>query len=206
MKDSDKILNWAIELQSLAQAGLFYGKDKFDIERFQRIREISAEMLAEKSELSFEKVKNLFCSDSGYQTPKVDTRAAIFKDEKILLVHEDSGNWAMPGGWCDVELSPVENTIKEAKEEAGLDVVVDKLVCVQDRDKHNFPKYVYNVVKIFYLCTATGGHFEKNIETSESKYFSVDELPPMANEKCTAEQVKICFEAYKSDFWVTQFD
>ena len=206
MKDSDKILNWAIELQSLAQTGLFYSKDKFDIERFQRIREISAEMLAEKSELSFEKVKNLFCSDSGYQTPKVDTRAAIFKDEKILLVHEDSGNWAMPGGWCDVELSPVENTIKEAKEEAGLDVVVDKLVCVQDRDKHNFPKYVYNVVKIFYLCTATGGHFEKNIETSESKYFSMDELPPMANEKCTAEQVKLCFEAYKSDFWVTQFD
>ena len=206
MKQADKILNWAMELQDLAQTGLYYSKDKFDLERFQRIREISAEMLSNKFDLSLDKVKDLFCSGVGYQTPKVDTRAAIFKDDKILLVCEN-GRWAVPGGWCDIGISPEENTIKETKEEAGLDVVVDKVICVQDRDKHNFPKYVFSVVKIFYLCTATGGHFEKNIETTESKYFSENELPKeMANEKCTAEQVKLCFEAHRAKFWETRFD
>ncbi|MBQ7704432.1 MAG: NUDIX hydrolase [Selenomonadaceae bacterium] len=206
MKNEDKILNWAAELQSLAQGGLHYSKDKFDIERFQRIREIAAEMVACKTDLNFEKVQELFCGDEGYQTPKVDTRAAIFKDEKILLVRENSGNWAMPGGWCDFNLSPAENTVKEAKEEAGLDISVDKIVAVQDRAKRNFPEYIFGVVKIFYLCTARGGEFQKNIETLESKYFAEDELPPMANEKCTAEQVKLCFKAHRADFWEVQFD
>ena len=207
MKNADKFLNWAAELQSLAQAGLYYSVDKFDIERFQRIREISAEMIALKSELSFEKVTNLFCCEIGYQTPKVDTRAAIFEDEKILLVRENNGKWALPGGWCDVNKSPAENIVKEVKEEAGLDVVVNKLIAVQDRDKHNLPQYIYGVVKIFYLCTSKGGTFKENIETLESKYFSENELPSMmANEKCTSEQVKLCFEANRAEFWETQFD
>lgn len=91
MEKNEKWLQWAGELQSLAQAGLFYGKDNYDRERYERIREISAEMISYQSEIPLEKVKDLFCSDVGYQTPKIDTRAAIFKDGKILLVHEANG-------------------------------------------------------------------------------------------------------------------
>lgn len=203
---ADKIIEWAKELQSLAQAGLFYGKDDFDKERYQRIREIAAEMMSEKTGLSFEKVTNLFCNDSGYQTPKIDTRAAIFKNEKILLVKERNGKWSLPGGWCDHNLSPAENTIKEAKEEAGLDVVVKKLISVQDRAKHNEPEYAYGVVKIFFLCESLGGIFSENIETSESRYFSQTELPALATEKCTEEQIKMCFSAYKDENWQAQFE
>ena len=82
MNKNEQWLKWAVELQAIAQGGLFYGKDKFDIERYERIREISAEMISYKTEISTEKVQNLFCSDVGYQTPKIDTRAAIFKDGK----------------------------------------------------------------------------------------------------------------------------
>lgn len=91
--EKDIWLDWAIELQSLAQAGLTYGKDKFDLERYERIREISAEIIANKSGLDSEKVKTLFCNEIGYQTPKIDTRAAIFKEDKILLVKENNGTW-----------------------------------------------------------------------------------------------------------------
>lgn len=121
----DQIVAWAKELQSLAQAGLFYGKDVFDKERYQRIREIAAEMMAARTELPLEKVTGLFCGDMGYQTPKIDTRAAIFREGRILLVCENDGRWSMPGGWCEYDMSPAENTVKEAKEEAGLDVVVE---------------------------------------------------------------------------------
>lgn len=91
-------LEWAIELQSLAQAGLTYGKDIFDRERYERIREISAEIMAYKTDIPVQKVKDLFCNETGYQTPKLDTRAAIFQNGKILLVKENSGKWSLPGG------------------------------------------------------------------------------------------------------------
>ena len=78
-------LEWTKELQFIAQGGLTYSKDVFDIERFERIREIAAEMLSLQSEIPIEKVKNLFCNETGFQTPKLDTRAAIFKDDKIIL-------------------------------------------------------------------------------------------------------------------------
>ena len=202
----DQVAEWAMELQSLAQAGLFYGHDVFDKERYQRIRDIAAEMMAMRTDIPVEKLKDLFCGDSGYQTPKVDTRAAVFQDGRILLVKEKSGKWSIPGGWCDYNMSPADNTVKETKEEAGLDVVVKRVISVQDRANHNLPLYAYGVVKIFYLCEAVGGSFSENIETTESRCFSEDELPELATEKCNAEQVKMCFEAYRSAHWETQFD
>ena len=117
MTDKDQWLEWAIRLQSLAQNGLAYSKDVFDIQRFEEIRQIAAEMLVTPSGLPLEKVEELFCNESGYQTPKIDTRAAIIEDGKILLVQESDGRWALPGGWCDVDQSVMDNTIKEVKEE-----------------------------------------------------------------------------------------
>lgn len=128
MKTNDKLIDWAIELQSLAQAGLTYGKDTFDKERYQKIREISVEMMSEKSGLPINKVKNLFCNEVGYQTPKIATRTAIFKDEKILLVKENNNRWSLPGGWCEVNLSVEENFIKETKEEAGINIKVENIL------------------------------------------------------------------------------
>ncbi|MBS5883885.1 NUDIX hydrolase [Clostridium sp.] len=202
----NKLLEWAIELQSIAQGGLYYCKDKFDIERFERIREISAEMISLQSDIPLEKVKDLFCNEIGYQTPKLDTRAAVFKDNKILLVQENNGTWSLPGGWVDVDLSVKENTIKEVKEEAGLNVAADMIIAVQDREKHNLPVYAYKVCKVFVLCSLIGGKFQENIETIKSDYFSLDNLPLLATEKNNEEQIKMCFEAYQSTNWKTLFD
>ena len=96
--------------------------------------------------------------------------------------------------------------VKEAKEETGLDVIVSKVIAIQDRDKHNFPPYAYGVVKIFYLCEAVGGEFMPNIETSETRFFSIDELPILAEEKCSKEQILLCFEADESVDWAVLFD
>lgn len=199
-------LDWAVELQSLAQAGLTYSKDAYDIERFERIREISAEMVAHKSEIPIDKVKNLFCNEAGYQTPKLDTRAAVFKGGKILLVRENNGKWSLPGGWVDVNVSVGENAVKEVKEESGLDVRAEKIIAVQDRNKHNLPVYAYGIFKIFVLCSLIGGHFESNIETTGFDYFTLDDLPPLAEEKNNAKQVKMCFEAHENDNWQIKFD
>lgn len=202
----NKLLDWAIELQSIAQGGLYYCKDNFDIERFERIRGISAEIISLQSDIPLEKVKNLFCNEVGYQTPKLDTRAAIFKDNKILLVQEINGTWSLPGGWVDVDISVKENTIKEVKEEAGLNVTTDMIIAVQDRDKHNLPRYAYKICKVFVLCSVIDGEFQKNLETIKSDYFLLDNLPLLATEKNNEKQIKMCFEAYQSTNWKTIFD
>lgn len=206
MDKQEKWLEWAVELQALAQAGLTYGKDVYDLERYQRIREIAAEMVAFKSGLSDETVRNLFCSEAGYQTPKLDTRAAIFDEERILLVHENDGTWSLPGGWCDVNISAAENVVKEVKEEAGLDVTADLVIAVQDREKHNRPVYANKICKIFFLCTAVGGEFHPNSETTEIRYFGLDELPVLATAKVTEGQIRMCFDAKNAEHWATVFD
>lgn len=202
----NKLVNWIAELQSIAQAGLTYGKDVYDRERYQRIREITAEMMAAKTGLSLEKVTDLFCGETGYQTPKVDTRAAIFKDNKIILVHESDGTWSLPGGWVEFNLSIKENTIKEIREETGLEATAEKIIAIHDRNKHNVPEYVYGVYKIFVLCRVHGGEFVKNIETTGFEYFAEDEIPTLALAKNNEEQVKMCFRAYNDPNWEVEFD
>ena len=199
-------LKWAMEIQSIAQIGLTYTKDEYDKERYEQLRNIASEMLSYKTDIPVDKVKNLFCNEQGYQTPKLDTRAAIFKDDKILLVHEKNGFWSLPGGWVDVLESIESNTIKEVKEEAGLDVVAKKVIAIQDRNKHNTPIYPYGVCKVFVECEVMGGEFVENIETVEIGYFSLDNLPKLAEEKCTPKQVEMCFEAKNNKNWQVLFD
>lgn len=206
MNNGETWLSWAIELQALAQAGLFYSKDIYDIERFSRIREIAAEMIASPAGLPLERVKDLFCNETGYQTPKLDTRAAVFQQDKILLVQENNGLWSLPGGWVDVDLSVGENTIKEVKEEAGLDVMPRMVIAVQDRKKHNPEIYAYNICKVFVLCDLLGGSFQANSETIASGWFTMDSLPPLSENKNTRSQIQMCFDAVRAEHWETVFD
>lgn len=199
-------LKWAIEIQSIAQSGLVYGKDVYDLERYEQLRKISAEMLSYKTDIPIDKIENLFCNEEGYQTPKLDTRAAIFKEGKILLVLERNGKWSLPGGWVDVLESIESNTVKEVKEESGLDVVAKRIIAIQDRNKHNKPLYAYGVCKVFVECEITGGEFKENIETLEIGYFSLEDLPALSEEKNSIEQIEMCFKAKDNENWKVIFD
>ena len=156
---NDRWIEFAIRIQSIAQAGLQYGKDKYDRERYEALRQIAAEMVSVKTDIPVDKVRGLFCNETVYQTPKVDTRAAVFMDDKLLLVHENDGTWALPGGWCDVDQSVASNTEKEVLEETGFTVHSEKIIAIQDWRKHNVVNYAYGVLKIFVLCKYESGEF-----------------------------------------------
>ena len=198
--------DWARELQALAQAGLEYSKDPFDRERFQRIRDISAEMVAEGAQLPLERVKTLFCGESGYQTPKLVVRAAVIREGQILLVQERNGLWALPGGWVDEDQSVASNTVKEVMEEAGIQVRPLRLIAVQDRDRHHPTPYLYGVCQLFVLCEALGGGFVPNLETLGSGWFSPASLPPLDLDKTTSEQIALCFTSHADPNWTVPFD
>lgn len=201
-----KWLQTAMEMQFIAQAGLTYTKDIFDKERFTRLSEMAAEIMSDYVEMPVEKVKDLFCNETGFQTPKLDTRSAIFKDDKILLVKELDNRWSLPGGWVDVNQSIADNLIKEAYEEAGVHVVPTRLVAIHDRNRHNIPLYAYGIIKIFMLCELIDGEFINNIETSESAYFTLSDLPNLSLGKNTFEQIELCFAANKDKNWVPIID
>lgn len=197
---------WARELQFLAQVGLTYSKDPYDLERFQRIRDIAAEMVSHQADIPLGRVKELFCCETGYQTPKLDTRAAVFREGKILLVQERGGLWSLPGGWVDVDQSIRENTEKEVREEAGLEVVAERIIALHDRNRHNTPAFLNGVCKVFVLCKLVGGEFQANLETVDSGWFAQDSLPPLCEDKTTAGQVALCFRAAGDENWQPEFD
>ena len=207
MKRNTPWLDWAVELQSIAQCALTYCKDPFDRERFERIREMSAEMMAAQTGLPMEQVRSLFCGETGYQTPKLDGRAAVVREGKILLVRETSGLWALPGGWMDVGLTVGENVAREAKEEAGVVVRPRRIAAVLDWQRNNCttPK-AQSICKVFVLCDLLGGTFEENIETTESGWFSLETLPLLAEEKTTRAQLELCLQAAQAEHWETVFD
>lgn len=199
---------WAQELQFLAQSSLAYSKDKFDRERSERIRDIACEMLSYKYDLPIEKIKMDFASEIGYQTPKVETRAAIIKDNKILLVKEQlDGKWALPGGYQDVNVSVRENVIKEASEEAGAVVQPLKVVAVLDYNRHHHVNFPLGMVKIFVLCEYINHSFNENTETLGAEFYSLDDLPELSLTRTTKKQLEMCFECYKDpENWDTIFD
>ena len=186
------ILAWAKELQSMAAAGIQYTTNDFDYERFKRIRDIAAEMAAYELDLPPAQMKDVFAHELGYQTPKIVTRAAIFDGDQVLLVRERNGKWSMPGGWCDEDETVRSNTIKEAWEEAGVQVEPYRIVALDSQNLRNRPASFYGVCTVFVLC--------------ERRYFSVHDLPPLIPGKQTPEQVLHCYEAYLAEEWNPRFD
>ena len=199
---------WAQELQFLSQCSLAYSKDKFDRERSERIREIACEMLSYKYDIPIEKVKLDFGGELGYQTPKVETRAAVIKDNKILLVKEQfDGKWALPGGYQDVNMSIKENAIKEASEEAGAVVNPVKIIAVLDYNRHHHVNFPFGMVKVFVLCEYVSHSFVENTETLGAEFYSLDELPELSTTRTTKKQLEMCFDCYNNfENWETIFD
>ena len=199
---------WAQELQFLSQCSLAYSKDKFDRERSERIREIACEMLSYKYDIPVEKVKLDFAGELGYQTPKVETRAAVIKDNKILLVKEQfDSKWALPGGYQDVNMSIKENAIKEASEEAGAVVNPVKIIAVLDYNRHHHVNFPLGMVKVFVLCEYVSHSFVENTETLGAEFYSLDELPELSTTRTTKKQLEMCFDCYNNiENWETIFD
>ena len=203
----EKWIEWATEIQAIGQTGLEYCKDVYDKERYERLREIASEIMEQYTQIPTDQIKDLFCNEKGYQTPKVDVRAVIVKDHKILLIKQkEEQEWAIPGGWADFNLSVKENVAKEAKEEAGLIVNPYKIIAIQDRRKHNKPVLAYTIYKIFVLCEVIEGKFEENSETEESEFFELEKLPKLSIDRNTKEQIAMCIEAAENEDWMTIFD
>jgi ADP-ribose pyrophosphatase YjhB (NUDIX family) len=187
----------AKEIQAIAQAGLTYSANKYDLDRYRQLRELSIRIMQEYTESPIEKIRDLFASEEGYQTPKVDIRSVVFREGRILMVRESNdGLWTLPGGWADVNYSPFEIAAKEVSEEAGIEVKPQRLLAVFDKMKHSHPPDLYHVYKLFILCADSGQTVRPGMETTNADWFRRDKIPPLSPLRITKEQIEIMFEFY----------
>ncbi len=177
-------LKWAREIQALAQSGLMYFSSLYEKERYERLLEISADMLALQAGVAQSTALESFKMQPGYATPKVDVRGAVIRENKILLVQESSDhNWAMPGGWADVGDFPSETVVREVREEAGFDVTAVKIIGVFDGNRDGRPLEFYHAYKIVFLCEIVGGAPKPSYETLDVAFFDFDNLPPLSQSR-----------------------
>lgn len=195
--NENRWLEWTQRIQAIAQTGLTYAKDGYDLERYEELREISIAMMREQTGLPYAVIKELFASETGYPTPKVDVRGVVFQDGKLLLVREKSdGKWTLPGGWADIGYTPKEVAVKEIREESGLLVRAAKLLAVLDKKCHPHPPEAYYIYKLFILCEQIGGSLEVGLETSAAAFFAESDLAglELSLNRATESQIRLMFE------------
>ncbi|EPJ83058.1 MULTISPECIES: NUDIX hydrolase N-terminal domain-containing protein [Pseudomonas] len=194
-------------LIGIAQTGLAYAKDPYDIERYHQLLETAQTLLVEQpSPLTSQLLKNLV-ADSGYATPKMDIRAAVFDSERILLVKEvEDGLWSLPGGWADINHSPAQVAAKEVLEETGLRVSPRKLVAFTDRRLHPHPPMLLHVYKAFFLCELSGGTLRPSLETPDVGFFDEHNLPELSTARVTHEQIAMMYRHLRDETLPTYFD
>ncbi|HPC95743.1 MAG TPA: NUDIX hydrolase [Sedimentisphaerales bacterium] len=201
-------LRWAKQVAALAQNGLTFSDNPYDIERYEHLREIAAEMMAEGFDLDKKSVIDLLRQEQGYATPKVDVRGAAFRDGKILLVREAlDGGWTLPGGWADPCQSPSEAVVREIFEESGFEARVCKLAAIYDRSKHpHLPLIPFHIYKLFFLCEITGGHATESHETTGVGFFAEDAIPDLSISRTLPFQIARMFDHLRDPALPTDFD
>jgi ADP-ribose pyrophosphatase YjhB (NUDIX family) len=202
-------LRWAPRIQSIAQTGLTYAEDPYDRERYELLREIAVEMAATGLEMEPASVRPVFASSVGYPTPKVDVRAVVFREGKLLLVRERrSGGWTLPGGWADVGDTPSMAAERETLEESGYEVRAEKVIAFLDRARHEHPPSLDHAYKVLIGCRLEGGAPRSSHEVDGVGFFAEEETPGLELDldRTTPGQVALAFAHHHDPALPTAFD
>ncbi|WP_061596772.1 NUDIX hydrolase N-terminal domain-containing protein [Streptococcus gordonii] len=194
-KETAKIIQ---RLLSITETGLAFSRDEFDQERYLELRQLLGHLLADWSDLDGKELTELLRPTDFYATPLIDVRAVLVQDGKVCLVKGKNENtWALPGGFCEVGLSPKENIVKEVQEETGFNVSVSRLLAIFDTNKFQFQSKQY--AKLVFECQIEDGDFQPNAEIEELAFFDIQSLPESSSKRTTKEQLEILWEIYQGD-------
>ncbi len=207
MTNDPRWLDWARRLQSIAQAGLTYSQNAYDLERFHQVQALAAEILAEYTHADLQTALDLLRGEQGYATPKVDVRGVIFEGDKILMVRELSdGGWTLPGGWVDPGEPPSRAVEREVFEESGYCVKAVRLLAVFDRALHDHPPHLFSIYKLFFLCEITGGAPKDSHETAGARFYALDALPELSHSRTSVDELHRMAALRADPSGVTAFD
>lgn len=187
-------LEWIKKAYAIAQWGLTYSKDPFDLERYEVLKALSVEMMTDFAQMDKSRIEELFAHEVGYVTPKVDVRGVVFREGRILMVREKwDGRWTLPGGWADIGLSPAEVAVKEVREESGFEVRPVKLLAMLDKKFFSHPASPYHIYKCFFRCEIVGGQAQTGLESTGVAFYGPDEIPELSSHRVTHAQLEMLF-------------
>ena len=195
-------------LRAIAQTGQTYTKDPYDRERYEELEAMALSLLAKLLDAPPEVVRSVYLPEQGYPTPKIDVRAGVFRDGRILLVRETAdGRWTLPGGWGDEHESPAASIEREVREESGFEVRAERLVALKDRHLHPYtPKRLERIYKLFFLCELIGGEAATSLETDGVDFFPLDDLPPLSLGRTLPDDISLLDEYRAAPERSTYFD
>jgi ADP-ribose pyrophosphatase YjhB (NUDIX family) len=209
MPDPDWLI-WAREIQAIAQTGLTFSQDPYDLDRFAALRRLSARIMTEYTGADLERIEGLLDAETGYATPKVGVRGAVFDASgRILMVREtvDENRWTLPGGWADVNQTPAQSVVREVFEESGYHVRPVKLAAAWDRSKHTHPPTAFSVVRMFFVCALVGGSPKTSLETSEVGWFAEADVPTdLSLRRTLRHHIGRMFAHWRDPGLATEFD
>jgi ADP-ribose pyrophosphatase YjhB (NUDIX family) len=204
---TDRSLDLVRRLQALARTGLHFCGNEYDRERYEEIERISAQLLGGPSPEACAALLEQWRGETGYVTPKVEVRGAVFRDGKVLLVRESAdGRWTLPGGWADVNESPSQAIEKEIEQESGFRARAVKLAALYDRNLHGHGPALHHGWKAFFLCEITGGEARGSYETDAVGFFDPAGLPDMSLGRSTPRQVARMLEHWRDRALPADFD
>jgi ADP-ribose pyrophosphatase YjhB (NUDIX family) len=212
-----KWLLWAAKLQAIAQSGITYATNPFEIDRYTQVRDLACEIMAAHSDADVDSVRAIFSGEKGYATPKVDVRGFVRREGEVLLIRERvDGLWSLPGGWADVNDSPSEAVVREIEEESGYRTRAVKLLALYDRNRHGHTPFPFHIYKLFFLCEPAGGDPSAgsaakspgpvSYETLDVGFFPLDRLPPLSTGRVTEAQIRRLSELAGDPNSATDFD
>jgi ADP-ribose pyrophosphatase YjhB (NUDIX family) len=203
-------LIWAREIEALAQTGLAFSTDPYDLERYNALRRLAARIMSEHTSACLERIEGLFDSETGYATPKVGVRGAVFDAAgRVLMVREvaDGNRWTLPGGWADVNQSPAQSVVREVFEESGYRVRAVKLAAVWDRARQVQPPMAFSVIRMFFVCALEGGDAATSLETSEVGWFAESDIPAdLSLRRTLPGHISRMFAHWRDPGLATEFD
>jgi len=196
MKKQKQLLLLAKQVQALAENGLHFSENDYDLDRYTNLEEVAIHMISLLTGISADTIQMATPEKNGYRTPKVDVRSVVFNDQdELLLVKERADScWALPGGWCDVGYTPTEIAEKETLEEAGILVKGTRLLAVFDKRCHDHPEDLFYAYKIFLECKAESFKIKTGMETLDVGFFAQDNLPELSTPRNTKGQIDKMFD------------
>ncbi len=203
-------LVWAREIQAMAQTGLEFTRDPYDIQRYRSLRGLAARIMAAHTAADLAMIEALFDAEAGYATPKMGVRAAVFDAAgRILMVREtaDDHRWTLPGGWADVNQTAAESAAREVFEESGYIVRPVKLAAAWDKARQGLVLGPFSITTMWFICALEGGTATTSLETSEVGWFAEDAIPAdLSARRVNPRQIARMFAHWRNPALPAEFD
>lgn len=202
-----RLVALADEIAVHAKNGTHWSKDRYDVERFERILALAAEILGGMLRHDPADVACWYTDEPGTLTAKVGASVAAFDaDGRLLMIQRrDNACWAMPGGIVEYGETAAEAARREVWEESGVEVRIRALLGIYETQRHG-SQAVRRWQHISFLGDVESGTPGPSDETLAAGFFTEAEIAALRISPGHDDLIRDALVAYRSGTVTAFFD